>query len=245
MEQKPLLTHEETLALIELAQNGDSHAQEVLIERNYALVKSIVRGYLNRGIEYEDLLQIGSMGLMKAIRGYNPAFDVRFSTYAVPMIAGELKRFLRDDGMIKVSRSLKETAIKVFRAQDLLKRELGREPTIEELSTRVGIDACEIVEALDAVRDPVSLYAPAFEDEDSHTQVIDLMAKDDSKELIDRLLLKELIGQLSPREKKLIILRFFQDKTQSEIAKTLGVSQVQVSRLITKTIEKLKKAAQG
>ena len=246
MDPSKLLSHEETVELIKQAQAGDEAAQEKLITKNYALIKSIVRGFLNRGAEYEDLLQIGSIGLIKAIKGYNPSFEVRFSTYAVPMIAGELKRFMRDDGIIKVSRSLKENAIKIFRAQEALKRKMLRDPTIEELSLETGIEPGMIVESLDAVKDPISIYEPVFEESNSNAKVemIDLMVRDDSEKVIDTLLLKELISKLNAREKKIIMLRYFSDKTQSEIAAMLGISQVQVSRLITKTIEKLKKAVE-
>lgn len=240
-----LLSHEETLLLLEAAKHGDAQAKETLVVRNMALVKSIVKGYLHRGVDFDDLMQIGSMGLVKAIDGYDASFNVRFSTYAVPMIAGEIKRFLRDDGIIKVSRSLKESAIKIFRAQEQLKKKLDREPTLEELAEETGIEREEIVEAMDAVREPVSLYEPMFEDSDGKTQMMDTIAKDEGTELIDQLLLKEIIGKLGERERQIIVLRFFRDKTQSEIAKIIGVSQVQVSRLLLKTLEKLKKAAEG
>ena len=240
-----LLSHEETLLLLEAAKHGDAQAKETLVVRNMALVKSIVKGYLHRGVDFDDLMQIGSMGLVKAIDGYDASFNVRFSTYAVPMIAGEIKRFLRDDGIIKVSRSLKESAIKIFRAQEQLKKKLDREPTLEELAEETGIEREEIVEAMDAVREPVSLYEPMFEDSDGKTQMMDTIAKDEGTELIDQLLLKEIIGKLGEREWQIIVLRFFRDKTQSEIAKIIGVSQVQVSRLLLKTLEKLKKAAEG
>lgn len=238
-----LLSHEEMLQLIDAAQQGDDEARETLVVRNIALVKSIVRGYLRRGVDFEDLMQIGSMGLIKAIAGYDPAFGVRFSTYAVPMISGEIKRFLRDDGMIKVSRFLKENAIKIMRASEQLKKKLGREPTLEELSEETEIEREEIVQSMEAVREPVSLSEPVFE-ENGKTTVLDTLVKDEDGELIDRLLVKELLGKLDARERQIILLRFFGDKTQSEIAQIIGVSQVQVSRLLQKTLDKLKDAAQ-
>jgi RNA polymerase sporulation-specific sigma factor len=242
MSDNGILNHEESLKLIKAAQGGDEEAKETLIVRNTALVKSIVKKFLNRGVEFDDLMQIGCLGLVKAVLGYDPKFEVRFSTYAVPMIAGEIKRFLRDDGIIKVSRSLREKSFEIFNTKERLKDELKREPTIEELAQKLSMSPEDIVFATEAVRNPVSLYEPAFEDESSKTLLIDTMAEDLSSDMIDRILLKELIGQLDAKERQLIMLRYYSDKTQMEIADILGVSQVQVSRLITKIINKLKKA---
>lgn len=239
-----LLSHEDTLELIKLAKEGDKCAKEELTLKNIALVKSIVRGFLNRGIEYEDLVQIGTVGLLKAIDGYDAKFSVRFSTYAVPMIAGEIKRFLRDDGMVKVSRSIKEIAYKIYKAEESLKKSKGKDPTIEELAEELGIDKEEIVYAMDAVRSPVSLNAPVFEENDNNTELIDVL-KDNPEDMVDKIMLKEMLSRLSPREKQLIVLRYFGDKTQSEIAGILGVSQVQVSRLLNKTLEKMRLEAEA
>ena len=239
-----LLTHEETLDLIKRSKNGDEKAKETLVVRNIALVKSIVKGFLKRGAEYDDLMQIGSLGLIKAIDGYDPNYQVRFSTYAVPMIAGEIKRFLRDDGMIKVSRSLKENAIKIFRATEKLKKTLNRDPDIGEIAAETGIEREEIVNSMEAVREPVSLYEPVFENRDGKAELLDTLAVEDEGSLIDRLMVSELISHLEEREKKIIQLRFFDDKTQGEIAKIIGISQVQVSRLLVRTLDKLRKAAE-
>lgn len=244
MAENGVLKHEESLRLIKAAQGGDETAKETLIVRNTALVKSIVKKFLNRGVEFEDLLQIGSLGLVKAVLGYDPSYDVRFSTYAVPMIAGEIKRFLRDDGIIKVSRSLREKSFEIFNTKEKLKEELKREPTIEELAKALDMCSEDIVFAIEAVRSPVSIYEPAFDDDSSKTMLIDTMSEDSSSDMIDKILLKELIAQLDPKERQLIMLRFYSDKTQMEIADILGVSQVQVSRLITKIISKLKKAVE-
>lgn len=244
MSGKGVLSHEESLALIKAAQNGDNAAKETLVVRNTALVKSIVKKFLNRGVEFEDLMQIGSLGLIKAVLGYDARFNVRFSTYAVPMIAGEIKRFLRDDGIIKVSRSLREKSFEIFSAKEVLKNELKREPTIDELAAKLDMAAEDIVFAMEAVRTPVSIFEPAFEDEGSKTLLIDTMSEGSDNDMIDTILLKELIQKLEPKERQLIMLRFFSDKTQMEIAELMGVSQVQVSRLITKTIQKLKKAVE-
>ena len=244
MADKGLLTHEESLRLLRKAQKGDSAAQEILVVRNTALVKSIVKKFLNRGVEFDDLMQIGSLGLIKAIKGYDPSFDVRFSTYAVPMIAGEIKRFLRDDGIIKVSRSLREKSFEIFSIKERMKVELKREPTIDELAKSLQMTPEDIVFAMEAVRNPVSIYEPAFDDENSKTLLIDTMSGHDDNAMIDSILLKEMIQKLDPKERQLIMLRFYSDKTQMEIAEVLGVSQVQVSRLITKTINKLKKSVE-
>ena len=244
MADKGVLSHEESLRLIEAAQKGDRAAKETLVVRNTALVKSIVKKFLNRGVEFEDLMQIGSLGLIKAVIGYDAKFNVRFSTYAVPMIAGEIKRFLRDDGIIKVSRSLREKSFEIYNAKEALKNELKREPTIDEISQKLGMAPEDIVFAMEAVRSPVSIFEPAFEDEGSKTLLIDTMSENTDNDMIDTILLKELIQKLEPKERQLIMLRFYSDKTQMEIAELLGVSQVQVSRLITKTIQKLKKAVE-
>lgn len=237
-----VLGHEESLRLIKAAQRGDEEAKETMIVRNTALVKSIVKKFLNRGVEFDDLMQIGSLGLVKAVLGYDPSYDVRFSTYAVPMIAGEIKRFLRDDGIIKVSRSLREKSFEIFSVKAKMKEELQREPTVEELAVRLEMSREDIVFAMEAVRSPVSIYEPAFDDDTSKTLLIDTMCENSDSDMIDKILLRELLGKLTVKERQLIMLRYYSDKTQMEIAQILGVSQVQVSRLITKTITKLKKA---
>ena len=238
-----LLTHEETMQLIALAQHGDDSAREELVVRNMALVGSIVRGYLGRGAEYDDLMQIGSIGLIKAIDGYDAQFGVRFSKYAVPMISGEIKRFLRDDGIIKVSRSLKENALKIYRASESLKKSLGREPHISEIAEQTELDPEEIVHALEAVRSPISIYEPVYEDTGGNRLLLDTIAASGDDELIDKLLTGELISKLNDRERSIIYMRYFDDKTQSEIAKAIGVSQVQVSRLLNKALAKLRSIA--
>ena len=228
------LKHEEALRLLALAKEGDESAQELLVKRNIALVKSIIKKYLNRGVDYDDLFQIGCLGLVKAIKNYDPAYQVRFSTYAVPMIAGEVKRYLRDDGMVKVSRSLKELAIKVAAAQEKLNLRFGRE----------GADPGDIVMALEASRPHASIYDPVYGD-DSDACVMDKLVSDEDCEsgIVNRILLKELLSQLDPRERQLIMMRYFMNKTQSDTAKELGVSQVQVSRLESKILKKLRDVA--
>lgn len=236
-----LLTHEQTLRLLKEAQNGSEEAKETLFIRNEALVKSIVRGFLNRGVEYEDLLSIGNLGFLKAINGYDPSFGVKFSTYAVPMIAGDIKRFLRDDGIIKVSRSVKEKSAKIFKLTEDLRKKAGRDPTIEELSQKLDMSKEDIVFAMEAAGAPCSLYEPVSKDGESDTKVIDIIEDTQSVDMIDKMLLKELLRELEPNERKLIFLRYFKDRTQEQIAKVMGISQVQVSRQLTKTINKMKK----
>ena len=238
------LKHEEALRLLALAKEGDESAQELLVKRNIALVKSIIKKYLNRGVDYDDLFQIGCLGLVKAIKNYDPAYQVRFSTYAVPMIAGEVKRYLRDDGMVKVSRSLKELAIKVAAAQEKLNLRFGREAGIMEIAEETGADPGDLVMALEASRPHASIYDPVYGD-DSDACVMDKLASDEDCEsgIVNRILLKELLSQLDPRERQLIMMRYFMNKTQSDTAKELGVSQVQVSRLESKILKKLRDVA--
>ena len=237
-----ILSQEEALHLIELAQNGDEKAKNILVNKNLGLVKSVVRGFVNRGYESEDLFQIGCIGLIKAIQKFDTSFDVKFSTYAVPMIMGEIKRFLRDDGMIKVSRSLKQTASKAKYAKEKLSNKFGREPTIQEISDEINIDKEDIVLALDSNYQPDYLYDVIHQKDGSPIYLIDRIGieEDDEKDLVDKLVLKEILSRLKPRDRQIIILRYFKDKTQTEIADILGISQVQVSRIEKKVLEEMK-----
>ncbi|HZK34216.1 MAG TPA: RNA polymerase sporulation sigma factor SigF [Bacillota bacterium] len=241
-EDRQLLSHEETLSLLDKAQNGDIDAKERLVTKNIALVKSLVKKFLNRGYEYEDLFQLGSIGLIKAIHNYDASYNVRFSTYAVPMIVGEIKRFLRDDGMIKVSRSLKELVTKAAATKEFLKSELSREPTIKEIAEQINASPDDIIYAMEAVRTPSSIYDVIYEDDDNPILLVDKLSKDNIQvdEAMDRLTLKDLLSRLEKRERTIIIMRYFQDKTQSEIAKVLDISQVQVSRIEKKVLTKMK-----
>ena len=237
----PQFPYEETLKYIKLAQSGDREAMNELVERNMALVRSIVKKYLNRGTEYDDLYQIGSMGLVKAIKNFDSSYGVRFSTYAVPMIAGEIKRFLRDDGMIKVSRTLKELAAKVCAAQRELGTALGRDPGVQEIAEYIGETPEDIALALDASRPHVSIYEPVYGDEGEALVMDRITAEEDGTDTaLDRVLLQQLMEILDSREKKIVVMRYFRDKTQSEIAAYLGISQVQVSRLENRIMEKLR-----
>lgn len=236
---------DETIALIEQSHQGDKEARDRLVQNNLGLVWSIVRRFDNRGHEMEDLFQIGSIGLMKAIDKFDTTYEVRFSTYAVPMITGEIKRFLRDDGMIKVSRSLKENAAKIRSAEARLQKELGREVTLAELTEATGIEREEIVVALEANVEVESIYKSIYKSDGHEICLADKLPekKDQNEILLNQMLLKQLLEQLKSMERELIELRYFQDKTQSQVAVTLGISQVQVSRLEKKILLQLRKLA--
>lgn len=230
------------LDLIKLAQNGDKKATETIIEKNSGLVWSIVRKFMNRGYDPEDLFQIGSIGLLKCIKKFDLSFDVKFSTYAVPMIMGEIKRFLRDDGMIKVSRPLKEIAKKAKYMKDVLIKQNNEEPTIAELAIAIDVSVDDLVLALDADRDVESLYSTVYQNDGKSIYLIDkLELKNDTQEnIVENIVLKQIINTLDPREKQIIILRYFEDKTQSQVAKEIGVSQVQISRIEKKVLLKIR-----
>lgn len=229
-------------ALLELAKQGDKAAAERLVEGNMGLVHSIVGRYSGRRAETEDLVQIGAIGLIKAVNQFDMSYGVKFSTYAVPMIIGEIKRFLRDDGAIKVSRAVKETAAKARYAEELLRRRLGRDPTLGEISGECNIAAEDITAAFEAVTEPCSLQAAGSE-EDNRT-LEDCLGTDDTEErIVDRVFLAKALAGLSERERDVIGERYFRGRTQSEIAAELGVSQVQVSRIEKKALLKLREHA--
>lgn len=229
----------DTLDLIRLSKQGDKTARDRVVQENMGLVWSIVRRFANRGHEMEDLFQIGSIGLIKAIDKFDDSYDVKFSTYAVPMITGEIKRFLRDDGMIKVSRSLKETAAKIRGVRERLGNELGREATIEEISEALEIEKEEIVMALESGAEVESLYKTIYQGDGNAIYLIDKIeeTKDENEIMIDKLALKEIIDSLDMKDQDIIRLRYFCDRTQTDIAKELGISQVQVSRLEKKILK--------
>lgn len=233
---------EETLALIALAQAEDENATEQLIKENNGLIWSVVKKFAKRGYEMDDLYQIGAIGLLKCIRKFDSSFDVKFSTYAIPMIIGEIKRFLRDDGIIKVSRPMKEIATKARYVTEALTAKLGRQPTINELSAEMDISAEELVVAMEAGMDVESLHATIYQGDGSPIYLIDkvAMGQNDGDKMVDILTLKQMIAKLKPKERQVIILRYFEDKTQMEVAKAIGVSQVQVSRIEKKVLAALK-----
>ena len=239
-----LLTHEQTLELLKNAQGGDEEAIKTLVQKNEPLIRSIIRKFTGRGTEYEDLFQIGSMGFMKAIRNYDETYGVRFSTYAVPLVMGEIKRFLRDDGMIKVSRTLKELAARAARAEEKLRWEKGQNPSVNEIAAELDVDAEELVFALESSRALISIDDPLFDDPSSENMAERTLPDTGCDcDAVDRVMLRELISRLEPRERQIVVLRYFKDKTQMEIAKMIGVSQVQVSRLETQILHKLRQAA--
>lgn len=232
-----------TIALIQRSHEGDKAAREQLVEENVGLIWCVVKRFYGRGLENEDLFQIGSIGLLKAIDKFDLSYDVKFSTYAVPMISGEIKRFLRDDGMIKVSRTLKELSYKIFQTREKLLDLLGREPTIEELAEKMQIDKEEIVEALEAGSEVESIYKPIHQKEGNEIRLMDKLEEKEHREekILDHMLLQQLLGTLEKEERTLIYMRYFQDKTQSQVGKELGISQVQVSRMEKKIMENLRK----
>ena len=231
------------MKLIEMAHNGEKAARERLVMDNVGLVWSIVRRFTGRGCETEDLFQIGSIGLIKAIDKFDTAYEVRFSTYAVPMIAGEIKRFLRDDGMIKVSRSIKETGVRVAAARETLSGLLGRDPTLDELADKLGVSREEVAASLEAGSQVESLYAPSGSGDDNQLTLLDRVAeeREEHEELLDRMVLGELLKALDRQQREIIIRRYFYNQTQTQIAKLLGISQVQVSRMERKILKEMRR----
>lgn len=235
-----MLSHEETMRLLSLAADGDDNATERLIAENTPLLKSIVKRYMGKHIEYDDLFQIAGIGLLKAIKNFKQDFNVRFSTYAVPMILGEIKRQMRDDGYIKVSRSLKSLSSKITRYMDEVIKQGNDDPTVEQIARHFDISPSDVVFALDATRLPVSLYETTSDKDGKQTELVDRLPTDEDRKMVQSLILKDMLSRLSERERKIIIYRFFRDMTQGEIAEKMGVSQVQISRLETKILNKLK-----
>ncbi len=236
-----MLSFEETLRHIRLAKNGDNNSKSILITHNSLLIKSIVNRFKNKGVEYDDLYQLGSIGLLKAIANFDESYNVKFSTYAVPMIIGEIKRFLRDDGEIKVSRLIKMQAININKYIEKVLKDRGEEPTVDEIAKEFNVDREEVVVALDSTKLTVSIYDKFDDGEDKSQSLIDKIPSNYSvDEHVDKLYLRSLLNTLNDRERKLIELRYFRDKTQGEVAKILGVSQVQVSRLENKILTRLK-----
>src|SRR5690625_268972 len=234
-----MLTNEQVKDYIFKSQQGDKDARDILVERNVRLVWSVVQRFMNRGFEQEDLFQIGTIGLIKSIDKFDLSYDVRFSTYAVPMIIGEIQRFIRDDGSIKVSRSLTEKANKIRRKRDELTKELGRSATILEISSALEISAEDAVHALEASTSPHSIHETVFESDGDSITLLDQIA-DEGSNWFDKITLEEAIRSLSERERLIVYLRYYKDQTQSTVAKRLGISQVQVSRLEKKILEDMK-----
>ena len=238
-----MLDAEKTVYYLRKAKKGDKEAAAILLENNSLLIKSIISRFKNKGVEYDDLYQLGCVGFLKAIKNFDEKFGVVFSTYAVPMILGEVKRFLRDDGSIKVSRIIKSQAAKINRFVEDYSGRNGETPSVEEISAALSIEREDVILALDSSKIPLSLYdASGDNGDDKKTELIDRIPSDEREDdMIDKILLKSMIERLPPREKKIIIMRYYRDNTQSEIAEALGVSQVQISRIENKIIESFKK----
>ena len=236
-----VLKEEEKMRLLKLARQGDKKAREELVNGNLRLVLSAVQRFTSRGENPDDLFQVGCIGLIKAIDRFNLDIDVRFSTYAVPMILGELRRYLRDSGQLRVARSIRDTAYHVMQAKERLQIQLQREPKIEEIAKEMGKPKEEIVLALESIVDPVSLSEPIFSDGGDTIYVEDQIGdKNDDSNWLDSIMLKEAVKNLSDREKKILSARFLQGKTQVEVAKEVGISQAQVSRLEKNAIDQIK-----
>lgn len=237
------MKEDRTLVLIGRAHQGDKAARDILFEENIGLIWSVAKRFRNRGVEMEDLFQIGSIGLLKAVDHFNLEFDVKFSTYAVPMISGEIKRFLRDDGMIRVSRSLKEISYKAYQMREKLERELEREPTVEEIASAAGVSPEELVMATEAASEIESLQKVVYQGDGTDVLLLDKVPeqRNAQEKVLDKVLLEEILRYLKPEERRLIYMRYFQDMTQSQVAAELGVSQVQVSRMEKKILKMLRR----
>ncbi len=237
-----MLDSEEVKRLVKLAQEGDEEAKSALIAENSPLIKSIIKRFVSKGLEYDDLYQLGCLGFVKAIKNFNPEFNVKFSTYVVPMVIGEIKRYMRDDGAIKVSRAIKSLNIKIKKFIESYYADKKVKPTVEEIANHFQLEEGDVVMAMDSSRMPVSLYAPFDEADSDSLLVIDRVDNENNaNSLVDKIAIRELVSELSNRDKTIILMRYFYDKTQSEIATLLHISQVQVSRLENKILENLKK----
>ena len=241
--KKEKLSYEDNSQLLPLAKAGDAEAMNRLIEANLPLVTSISKKFINRGYDYEDIYQIGCMGLVKAINNFDDKYNVKFSTYAVPMIIGEIKRFLRDDGIIKVSRNVKSLAKKLHFDKEALTKKLNRDPSIDELAEFSGIDKEEILFALESSASMQYLYEVIHQDDGAPVLLIDKLSENaaEDKNLTEKIALKEALNSLDMKSRQIIVLRYFKDKTQIQVAKMLGISQVQVSRIEKKVLSEMRK----
>lgn len=237
---REFLDDAEVKRLIALSQSGDGAARDRLVNSNIRLVWSVVQRFMNRGYEPEDLFQIGCIGLLKSVDKFDLSYDVKFSTYAVPMIIGEIQRFLRDDGTLKVSRSLKEMANKVRKKKDELSKLLGRLPTVKEVAEGLGVTPEDVVFAQEANKPPASIHETVFENDGDPITLMDQIADESQDRWFDKLALHEAIDGLTERERLIVYLRYYRDQTQSEVAARLGISQVQVSRLEKKILQSIR-----
>lgn len=236
-----VLTEKEKVELLRAMKSGDNTAREKLIQGNLRLVLSSIQRFSSRGENPDDLFQVGCIGLIKAIDNFNTELDVRFSTYAVPMIIGEVRRYLRDNNAVRVSRSMRDTAYHAMQVKERLTNELQREPTVEEIAKDLGLLKEEVVMALESIVDPVSLYEPVYSDGGDTIYVMDQIGDhNDDRNWLDEIMLRQAVGDLSEREKKILSMRFLQGKTQMEVANEIEISQAQVSRLEKGALEKIK-----
>ena len=238
------LSNEEMMRLIELAQKGDQAAKQRLVEGNLKLVLSVIQRFLGRGENPDDLFQVGCIGLLKAIANFDTTKDVRFSTYGVPMIAGELRRYLRDYSPIRVSRSVRDLAYRVLQCKQAMTAENGREPTFAQIAERLGVPEEDVVGAMDAVSTPVSLYEPVYSDGGDPLTVMDQVrdVKNTDEQWLESIALRQAMQDLSERERRILALRFYDGRTQMEVAGSLGISQAQVSRLEKGALASIRKA---
>ncbi|QEH69498.1 RNA polymerase sporulation sigma factor SigG [Cellulosilyticum sp. ST5] len=239
----PILTNEQKETLFKLIEQGDNKAREEYIRGNLRLVLSVIQRFNNRGEHVDDLFQVGCIGLIKAIDNFDVTQNVRFSTYAVPMIIGEIRRYLRDNNAIRVSRSLRDTAYKALQTKEQLTRKNAKEPTVQEIADELGIKKEDIVFALDAIQDPISLFEPVYHDESDTLYIMDQVSDDKNQDDIwlENIALKEAMKRINDREKQILMLRFFAGKTQMEVANEIGISQAQVSRLEKTALKHMKK----
>ena len=236
-----VLKEKEKLELLKKIREGDKSAREKLINGNLRLVLSVIQRFTNRGENLDDLFQVGVIGLIKAIDNFDVSLKVRFSTYAVPMIIGEIRRYLRDNNAVRVSRSVRDTAYHALGAKEKLQAKLGRDPTVDEIAKELGTSRSDVVLALEAIVEPVSLFEPVYSDGGDTIYVMDQVGGSETDtDWLDEISIKESIKELSPREKKILALRFMQGKTQMEVASEIGISQAQVSRLEKGAIRKIK-----
>ena len=238
------LSNEEMMRLIELAQKGDQAAKQRLVEGNLKLVLSVIQRFLGRGETPDDLFQVGCIGLLKAIANFDTTKDVRFSTYGVPMIAGELRRYLRDYSPIRVSRSVRDLAYRVLQCKQAMTAENGREPTFAQIAERLGVPEEDVIGAMDAVSTPVSLYEPVYTDGGDPLTVMDQVrdVKNTDEQWLESIALRQAMQDLSERERRILALRFYDGRTQMEVAGSLGISQAQVSRLEKGALASIRKA---
>lgn len=241
-----MLDEKTTTEYIRRAKAGDNGAKETLVCENVSLVKCIVKRYLGKGVDFDDLFQIACMGFLKAIAGFDESFGVKFSTYAVPMIAGEIKRFLRDDGSVKVSRAMKQTAKEMNTFVEEYVQRTGKQPSVSEIAMQFHMDEAETVFVMSSSKMPVSLYGGTTQGDGKERELIEtLPAADDQEDWLDKMLLRGAIEELSERDRKIIVLRYFRDMTQSEVAERIGVSQVQVSRIENRIIKEFREKLTG